>query len=122
MSKKIQKKYKKVMKELHEYIEFIIGSNDNLKIEPPLIWDIYFEKYNYNIKLNNVLLRDSSLIVKLDYKNIYKEYLQDKYYDKYMNIILDDMNNDVIMNIKYELIFKINILYPLKIKILNYLI
>lgn len=115
----------KVFKELKEYIEWNneVREMSSLKINPPLIWDIYFERYKYKIKLNNVFIRNDSNIVKYDYSIIYKEYLKDEFYDNfikpYINIII---LNDVIINKKYELILELNLIIPLKIMILNYLI
>ena len=116
---------KKVFKELHECIEWNLDDNDmtNLKIKPPLIWDIYYKKYMYKIKLYNVFVRDGSMIMKYDFSNIYKEYLKDEFYEKYIKPHINiKLLNDVIINKKYELTLELNIIIPIKIMIINYLI
>jgi hypothetical protein len=124
-----KKKYNKVIKELIEYIEWNNSSVDltNLNINPPLIWDIYYEKYKYNfhkVKLSNVFIKKSSNIVKIDFQTIYKCYLKDSFYKQFIQPDIEDITieNDVIINMKYELILKINMIEPIKIHILNYLI
>lgn len=117
-----KKKFNKVIKELNIYIEWRCGVVYD--IYEPLIWDIYYEKYRYNVKLSDVFSRKSSSIIKIDFQEIYKIYLNEDVYkniiEPYLNPI--ELSNDVILNIKYELVLKIDILKPIQIYILNYLI
>jgi hypothetical protein len=124
-----KKKYNKVMLELLEYIDWndTSTSNKNLKLNSPLIWDIYYEKYHYHfdiVKLSNVFVRKGSPIVKLDFQTIYQSYLKDKYYTQFIQPYVQPIyiENDVIINMKYELVLKMNIMEPLRFHILHYLI
>lgn len=124
-----KKKYKKVIKELNEYIEWNqeTKNNTNLKLNPPLIWDIYYEKYNYNfhyVHLHNVFVRDGSLIIKMDFEKIYKEYVSDDYYISSIEpfIVYPLRNNDILQNMKYELVLLLDVIRPIQIHILTYLI
>lgn len=125
---KWKKKYNKVINELEEYIEWNDFNTNlpSLNLNQPLIWDIYYEKYHYKfskVKLANVFIRKGSSIIKLDFQSIYRYYLTDHFYDQFIQpyIIPIYIENDVIINMKYELVFKIDLLKEIKIHILNYL-
>ena len=126
---KWKKKYNKVILELKEYISWNNDNSDqsNLKLSSPLIWDIYYEFYQYNwnkVKLSNVFVRKGSSIIKTDFQTIYQCYLDELFYKQFIQpyIIPIHIDNDVIINLKYELVFKIDLLKEIKLHILHYLI
>lgn len=124
-----KKKYNKIILELKEYIDWNNENSDqsNLKLISPLIWEIYYEKYRYNwdkVKLSNVFVRQGSSIIKIDFQTIYKCYLDESLYKQIIQpyIIPIHIENDVIINMKYELIFKLDLIESIQIHILNYLL
>ncbi len=126
---KWKKKYNKVILELNEYIEWndIHSNLPSLNVNAPLIWDIYYEKYHYKfnqVKLSNVFVRQGSSIIKIDFQTIYQCYLDESFYKQFIQpyIIPIHIENDVIINLKYELVFKIDLLKEIKLHILHYLI
>jgi hypothetical protein len=136
MNKHWMKKYKKVIYELIEYINWydntigcdITNKMEIQKIKPPLIWDIYYEYYNYDVKLSDVFKRDISNIIKNDFQVIYKYYLPSDYYNNKIKPyikeynISTDIKNNMIINKKYELVLLLDIIHPIKHIILSYLI
>jgi hypothetical protein len=126
---KWKKKFNKVIKELNDYIDWNNSfiNHNHLNINPPLIWDIYYEKYNdsTNIsKLSNVFMRECSDIIKLDFQKIYKLYLNESFYNDKIEPYIKPIHikNDIILNMKYELVLHINMIQSIQIQILNYLI
>lgn len=126
---KWRKKYNKVINELNEYIEWndINSTMPSLNLNAPLIWDIYYEKYHYKfnqVKLSNVFVREGSPMIKVDFQKIYQCYLTESFYKQFVlpYIVPIHIENDVIINMKYELVFKIDVLKEIQIHILNYLI
>ncbi len=125
----MKKYYKKVLKELIEYIEWNneIEPNEYLKDDySPLIWMFYYQKYNYNVRLYSVFLRNCSKVILYDYRDIYYHYISDNYFKQGMKEYIDDIEysitEDVLINMKYELVLKLNLLFPVKMVILSYLI